>query len=155
MTDRGPIQVVAALEADQPGHVLGEHGLEHLQARPDRQGEQALTGGTGQLGHRDGHPLGQLQLSLVGGGGAVGILRHGGPLLVERLGRCPTPTTRQVTGRGPPPQLLREPGQPLDQRLATTGQAFGRTFALRRLLRRIHAWSMEPPGRDKREDPHP
>jgi hypothetical protein len=42
----------------------------------------------------------------------VGILRHGGPLLVECLGGCPTPTTRQVTGRGPPPQLLRDLGQP-------------------------------------------
>jgi hypothetical protein len=30
---------------------------------------------------------------VVGRGGAVGILRHGGPLLVERLGSCPTPTT--------------------------------------------------------------
>src|SRR5678815_4876096 len=59
-----------------------------------------------------GHPLGQLQLGMVGGGGAVGILRHGGPLLVEQLGRCPTPTTRQVTGRGPPPQLLQDLGQP-------------------------------------------
>jgi transposase len=28
----------------------------------------------------------------------VGILRHGGPLLVELLGGCPTPTTRQVSG---------------------------------------------------------
>jgi hypothetical protein len=28
----------------------------------------------------------------------VGILRHGGPLLVEQLGRCPTPTTRQASG---------------------------------------------------------
>src|SRR5512132_671629 len=36
----------------------------------------------------------------------------GGPLLVERLGGCPTPTTPQVTGRGPPPQLLRDLGQP-------------------------------------------
>jgi hypothetical protein len=35
---------------------------------------------------------------VVGGGGAVGILRHGGPLLVELLGGCPTPTTRQVSG---------------------------------------------------------
>jgi hypothetical protein len=30
--------------------------------------------------------------------GAVGILRHGGPLLVEPLGGCPTPTTPQVSG---------------------------------------------------------
>jgi hypothetical protein len=29
----------------------------------------------------------------------VGILRHGGPLLVELLGGCPTPTTRQASGR--------------------------------------------------------
>jgi hypothetical protein len=28
----------------------------------------------------------------------VGILRHGGPLLVERLGGCPTPTTWQASG---------------------------------------------------------
>jgi hypothetical protein len=28
----------------------------------------------------------------------VGILRHGGPLLVECLGGCPTPTTRQASG---------------------------------------------------------
>jgi hypothetical protein len=28
----------------------------------------------------------------------VRILRHGGPLLVERLGSCPTPTTRQASG---------------------------------------------------------
>src|SRR5829696_1017520 len=41
---------------------------------------------------------------------------YGGPLLVELLGGCPTPITRQVTGRGPPPQLLRKPGQPLVER---------------------------------------
>jgi hypothetical protein len=35
---------------------------------------------------------------LVGGGSALGILRHGGPLLVELLGSCPTPTTRQASG---------------------------------------------------------
>jgi uncharacterized cupredoxin-like copper-binding protein len=28
----------------------------------------------------------------------VGILRHGGPLLVELLGGCPTPTTWQASG---------------------------------------------------------
>ena len=98
VADRRPVGVVAALGADQPGDILGEHGLKHLQAGPDRQGEQALAGGAGQLGDRDGHPLGQVQQSLVGGGGAVGILRHGGPLLVERLGGCPTPTTRQASG---------------------------------------------------------
>jgi hypothetical protein len=42
--------------------------------------------------------LGQLELRVVGRGSTVGILRHGGPLLVELLGGCPTPTTRQVSG---------------------------------------------------------
>jgi hypothetical protein len=53
--------------------------------------------GAGQLGDRDVDLLGQLQLGTVDGG-LVGILRHGGPLLVERLGGCPTPTTRQASG---------------------------------------------------------
>ena len=89
MPDRGPVRVVAALGADQPGDILREHDLQHLQAGPHRQGEQALAGGAGKLGDRDGHLLGQLQLSMVGGGGAVGILRHGGPLLVELSWRMP------------------------------------------------------------------
>jgi hypothetical protein len=97
VADRDPVGVVTALGADQPDDVLGEQGLEHLQAGPDGQGQQALTGGAGQLGNRDGDLLGQLQLSTVDGG-VVGILRHGGPLLVERLGGCPTPTTRQASG---------------------------------------------------------
>lgn len=40
MTDRGPLREVAALGPDQPGHVLGQHGLEHLQADPHGQGQQ-------------------------------------------------------------------------------------------------------------------
>jgi hypothetical protein len=89
---------VAALGADQPSNVGGQHYLEHLQARPNGQRQQPLPGSAGQLGDGKGHLLGQLELGVVGGGGAVGILRHGGPLLVERLGSCPTPTTRQVSG---------------------------------------------------------
>jgi hypothetical protein len=94
----GAVGVVAALGTDQPGDVLGQQRLQHLQARAHRQGEQALAGGAGQLGNRQRHLLGQLELGVVGGGGAVGILRHGGPLLVELLGGCPTPTTGQVSG---------------------------------------------------------
>jgi hypothetical protein len=89
---------VATLGPDQPGDVLLEHDLEHLQAGPHRQGEQPLAGGAGQFGQGDGHPLGQVIQGLVGGGRALGILRHGGPLLVELLGSCPTPTTRQASG---------------------------------------------------------
>ena len=97
VADRGSVGVVAALGADQPGDVLLHQQLHHLQARPDRQREQALTGGAGKLGDRDGHLLGQLELGAVSSG-VVGILRHGGPLLVELLGGCPTPTTRQASG---------------------------------------------------------
>jgi riboflavin-specific deaminase-like protein len=78
------------------GDILLEHDLQDLQAGADRQREQALAGGAGKLGNCDGDSGGQLQLRLVGGAGAVGILRHGGPLLVELLGGCPTPTTRQA-----------------------------------------------------------
>jgi hypothetical protein len=98
MTDRGPLREVAAPGTHQPGDVLLEHDLQHLQAGPHRQGEQPLAGGAGQLGHGDGHPLGQMIQGLVGGGSGLGILRHGGPLLVELLGGCPTPTTRQASG---------------------------------------------------------
>ena len=97
MAHRGPLREVAALGADQPGDVLVEHGLQHLQAGPHRQGEQPLAGGAGKLGDGNANPFGQVQ-SLISGGGAVGILRHGGPLLVELLGGCPTPTTRQASG---------------------------------------------------------
>jgi hypothetical protein len=65
---------------------------------PTRQGEQALAGGAGKLGNSQRHLLGQLELGVVGRGRAVGILRHGGPVLVELLGGCPTPTRRQVSG---------------------------------------------------------
>ena len=71
----GAVGVVAALGADQPGDVLGQQGLQHLQARAHRQGEQALAGSAGQLGNRQRHLLRQLELGVVGGGGAVGILR--------------------------------------------------------------------------------
>src|SRR6476659_3903785 len=40
------------------------------------------------------------------------LLHSGGPLLMVFLAERPTPTTRQVSSRGPPPQVLRDPGQP-------------------------------------------
>jgi hypothetical protein len=58
MADRDAVGVVAALGADQPSDVLGEHGLEHLQARPNRQGQQTLAGGASQLSNRDRDLLG-------------------------------------------------------------------------------------------------
>jgi hypothetical protein len=98
VSHRRPLGVVAALGADQAGDILGQQSLQHLQAGPNGQGQQALTGGAGQLGNGDGHRLGQLELHTLSGTGAVGILRHGGPLLVEPHGGCPTPTTRQASG---------------------------------------------------------
>jgi hypothetical protein len=74
---------VAAFGADQPDDVLLQHGLQHLQAGSHGQGQQPLAGGAGQFGHRDGHPLRQLRCGVIERGGALGILRHGGPLLVE------------------------------------------------------------------------
>jgi hypothetical protein len=109
MADRGPVKVVAALGADQPSDVGGQHHLEHLQARPNRQSEQPLASGAGQLGDRDGHLLGQLELGLVGGGAAVGILRHGGPPSGRVSWRLPDTYHTAGLRRGPPPQLLRGP----------------------------------------------
>src|SRR6476619_1438644 len=40
------------------------------------------------------------------------LLHGGGPLLMVFLAERPTPTTRQVSSGGPPPQVLRHPGQP-------------------------------------------
>jgi hypothetical protein len=75
----GELWDVAALDAHQPGNILGQHDLQHLQTGPHRQGKQPLTGRAGQLGESDGHPLGQVQLGLVGDGGALGILRTAVP----------------------------------------------------------------------------
>src|SRR6478735_7562684 len=45
------------------------------------------------------------------------LLHSGGPLLMVFLAERPTPTTRQVSSGGPPPQVLRDPGQPHKQSL--------------------------------------
>ena len=45
------------------------------------------------------------------------VLLHSGPLSLGRLGGRPTPTARQVSGGGPPPQLPRDPGQPPQPRM--------------------------------------
>jgi hypothetical protein len=75
VTDRGPAGLVAALGANQPLNVGVEQAPQHAQAGPNREGEQAFAGGTGQLGQRDRDPFGQDQLG-VGGQGRVRILRH-------------------------------------------------------------------------------
>jgi hypothetical protein len=58
VADRGPVGLMAALGADQPVDISLQQAVQHAQPGPHRQGEQALAGGAGQLGHRDGDPLG-------------------------------------------------------------------------------------------------
>jgi hypothetical protein len=70
VTDRGPVGMVAALGTGQPVHLGGQHDLEHPQADPYGQASRPS---------RDRSAC-------------------GGPLLVEQLGGCPTPTTRQASG---------------------------------------------------------
>jgi hypothetical protein len=75
VTDRGPLRVVAAPGADQPLDIGVQQTPQHPKAGPNGQGEEALAGGTGQLGQRHRDPFGQDQLG-VGGQGRVRILRH-------------------------------------------------------------------------------
>jgi hypothetical protein len=52
------------------------------------------------------------------------------PLLLVCLGGRPTPTTRQVSSGGPPPQLLRDPGQPPDSSFCSYVRYMQRTNRL-------------------------
>src|SRR3954453_20095669 len=102
-----------ALRAGRRGHVGLHQRLHHLQTGPDGQGEQALAHRAGDLGHRHAHPLGHDEL--VAGGRVdllvLVLLGHGGPLLVVSW-RTPNTYLTAGAGGGPPPQLLRDPGQP-------------------------------------------
>src|SRR5258707_8008210 len=59
------------------------------------------------------------------------LLHSGGPLLMVFLAERPTPTTRQVSSGGPPPQVLRDPGQPRLMRWRTYPTIPAATDALR------------------------
>jgi hypothetical protein len=111
VADRGTIGIVAAPGADQPLDLGVQQAPQHPQAGPHGQGEQALTGGAGQLGQCDGDLFGPYQLG-VGGQGRMRILRH----VAVPSGRAAwsLPDTYHTAGirRGPPPQVLRNPGQP-------------------------------------------
>src|SRR5206468_3984725 len=84
-------------------------------ARADGQGEQPLPHGAGDLGHRHAHPLRHDEPLAVGRRVdlvLLVLLGHGGPLSVVSW-RTPNTYLTAGAGRGPPPQLLRDPGQPL------------------------------------------
>ena len=111
MPGRDPLRVVPAAWPARRGHV-GLHQLgHHLQPGTDREGEQSLTHVGGDLVHRDAHLLGHGERPRVDDVPLV-ALGHGGPLLPGCLGGRPTPTARKASSGGPPPQVLRDPGQP-------------------------------------------
>jgi hypothetical protein len=61
------------------------------------------------------------------------------PLLSEFFAGTPTPTTRQVSSGGPPPQVLRDPGQPLPQPLMDIARGrLGGAIATNCYPRRLH-----------------
>nr|AAP74055.1 hypothetical protein PBD2.170 [Rhodococcus erythropolis] len=98
---RGALPVATASRPGRGGHLGVHHRLHRLQAADG--GPRACFG---DLGHRHAHPLRDRGHGLV-----LAILLHGGPLLSEFLEERPTLTTWQVSSWGPPPQLLRRPGQ--------------------------------------------
>ena len=70
------------------------------------------------------------------------------PLLLVCLGRRPTPTTRQVSSGGPPPQLLRDPGQPRQaQRFLFAFGSIRQHFRPRRHLISAPEWRTEMTNR--------
>ena len=123
---RHPHHVVPALRPGQCVHVGLHQRRHHLQARTHGQGQQPLVHALGDLTHRHTDPLrdgGHARAHRL----VLATLLHGGPLLLVFLAERPTPTTRQVSSGGPPPQLLRDPGQPRlrdRQRLAASGALY-------------------------------
>jgi hypothetical protein len=111
---RHPLGIVTALGPTLRGHVLFHDRAHHLQTGTDRKSQQPLPHLPSQLSqrhaHRVGHSSGLTRVdSLV-----LVSLAHGGPLpswCSWRFTRVPT--ARQDSGGGPPPQLPRDPGQPL------------------------------------------
>ena len=85
---RGPLGVVAALGPAHRGHVRFHDRGHHLQAGPDREGQQALAHLTGQLGQRHAHRVGHGGLARVDLLVLV-VLAHGGPLPRGVLGGSP------------------------------------------------------------------
>ena len=116
VTDRDPSGVVPPARARQRGHVGVHQRAHHLQAGADRQREQPLAHVLGDVGHHHAHPVRHSQFERVTHTGVLPLilLGHGGPLSARVVfGGRPTPTPRQASGGGPPPQNPRDPGQPL------------------------------------------
>ena len=85
---RGPLAIVAALGPARRGHLRFHDRGHHLQAGPDRQGQQALAHLTGQLCQRHAHRVGHGGLARVDLLVLV-VLAHGGPLPRGVLGGSP------------------------------------------------------------------
>jgi len=146
MAHRYPLGVVAPARTCQRGHVGFHQRTHHLQAGADRQREQPLAHVAGDIGHHHAHPLRHGQFERVSHAGRLGLilLGHGGPLSTRVVfGGRPTPTPRQASGGGPPPQVPRTPGQPKSRTPAVLRSALY-AHTLPRKLRQA------PPGRHGR-----
>jgi hypothetical protein len=97
VTDRGTIGVVAALGAGQPLDVGVQQAPQYPQTGPDREREQASRAAPASSASAIVTRSGRTNSASAGTVGCVclGMWRS---LLVEQLGRCPTPTTRQASG---------------------------------------------------------
>ena len=147
MTHRRPFRVVAALRAAHLSRALGHQHVHDLQARPHGQRQQPLLHVLGELGHRHAHPIGHHELGGRRGRGLrlVVLLHGGGPFAVGVLAN-PTPTSRQVSGGGTPPQLPRLPGQP-PRHGATTLAPESTADDRRRVRRSPQSKEQRPPER--------
>ena len=104
--------------ADRPGDVLSQHGLHHLPAVPTAGARRPA---------RAAPPTPRPGGYLLGRSVVVGVLRHGGFLLVELLGDAAHQPHRRH--RAGPPQPLQEPGHPSPGLLMAWSSAMGRGMA--------------------------
>jgi hypothetical protein len=111
VADRDPLPVVAAPWANQPVHLGVQQAAQHLQARAHREREQPVTSSPGQFGEPTVTCAGSTRSTQAGRVECVSFGMWRSP-----PGRAawPLPDTYHMAGirRGPPPQVLRSPGQP-------------------------------------------
>jgi hypothetical protein len=127
----GPVRVVLAPRPAQGLHVGGHHRGHHLQARADRDRQQALPHIRGDLVHHHAHhirhhrpdPTGLDRLPVARrarparpGRLLLIVLAHGGPLSLGVLGGSPDTYHSVGLRRGTATQVPRDPGQPLVDR---------------------------------------
>lgn len=107
VTHRGAVGIVASLRTDDLVDLLGHQLLQHPEADPDTQGEQALLRGADQLAQRLLHPRRQRHLAEL-----VGLVLYGphsGPPSSSMvLFALATLAARADEAGGPPPTKFYE-----------------------------------------------